>query len=225
MQKILSSLVIAIVAGVAVDSAAVDLTSKSVGKRDLWQYSGFEGGYHGGSGIQERSFSGAWNSGHGAEQHQPQQQEQHFQGHQEHSQQLRVPAVHEWHSDGGYGGNQGHQDAWKPTSFGASRSLHGINSHSVESNEKEHTQNEWHGDESQERGHDGGHGGHEAHIEDHEHAHHHHHHHHVKVIEVPKPFPVHVEKPYPVYVEKPVIVEKHVPIKLLITKKYHSHKH
>ncbi|XP_055590879.1 uncharacterized protein F53A9.9-like [Uranotaenia lowii] len=241
MQTILSTLVLAIVAGVAVDSAAVDQRSKAVGNRNLWQYTGFKGGFYGGPGIQERSFSGAWNSGHDAEQHQPQQQQyQLTQDHSQHMQKIRVsvPAVHEWHSEGSYEGNQGHQDAWKPMSFGTSRSLHGFSSHSKESNEKEHSQKEWQGDESyeveqdggHETGRDGGHddghdGGHKTHTEEHEHNHHHHHHHHVKVIEVPKPFPVHVEKSYPVYVEKPVIVEKHVPIKLLITKKYHKHDH
>ncbi|XP_055590881.1 histidine-rich glycoprotein-like [Uranotaenia lowii] len=237
MQTILSSLVIAFVAGVAVDSAAIDQESKAVGKRDLWQYTGLMGGYYGGPGIQERSFSGAWSSGHDAEQHQPQQHHyQLSQDHFQHMQQLlAAPAVHEWHSEGGYGGDQGHQEAWKPASFGTARSLHGISTHSVESNEKGHSKKD---DESyevvQEGGHeggnqegrDGGHdGGHETHIEEHEHAHHHHHHNHVKVIEIPKPYPVHVEKPYPVYVEKPFIVEKHVPIKLYITKKYHDHKH
>uniref|UniRef100_A0A182Q0K7 Uncharacterized protein n=1 Tax=Anopheles farauti TaxID=69004 RepID=A0A182Q0K7_9DIPT len=46
---------------------------------------------------------------------------------------------------------------------------------------------------------------------------------HTKVVHVAEPFVVHVEKPYPVYIEKPVIVEKHLPIHLYITKKETKH--
>ncbi|XP_050079826.1 uncharacterized protein LOC126567652 [Anopheles maculipalpis] len=46
---------------------------------------------------------------------------------------------------------------------------------------------------------------------------------HTKIVHVPEPFVVHVEKPYPVYIEKPVIVEKHLPIHLYITKKEIKH--
>uniref|UniRef100_A0A182JIQ3 Uncharacterized protein n=1 Tax=Anopheles atroparvus TaxID=41427 RepID=A0A182JIQ3_ANOAO len=47
---------------------------------------------------------------------------------------------------------------------------------------------------------------------------------HTKIVHVPEPFVVHVEKPYPVYIEKPIIVEKHIPIKLYITKKEFKHR-
>ncbi|XP_035903745.1 uncharacterized protein LOC118508239 [Anopheles stephensi] len=47
---------------------------------------------------------------------------------------------------------------------------------------------------------------------------------HTKIVHVPEPFVVHVEKPYPVYIEKPVIVEKHVPMHLYITKKETKHR-
>uniref|UniRef100_A0A182M7Y7 Uncharacterized protein n=1 Tax=Anopheles culicifacies TaxID=139723 RepID=A0A182M7Y7_9DIPT len=47
---------------------------------------------------------------------------------------------------------------------------------------------------------------------------------HTKIIHVPEPFVVHVEKPYPVYIEKPVIVEKHLPMHLYITKKETKHR-
>ncbi|XP_058126794.1 uncharacterized protein LOC131285689 [Anopheles ziemanni] len=47
---------------------------------------------------------------------------------------------------------------------------------------------------------------------------------HTKIVHVPEPFVVHVEKPYPVYIEKPIIVEKHIPIKLYITKKESKHR-
>uniref|UniRef100_A0A182WDF5 Uncharacterized protein n=1 Tax=Anopheles minimus TaxID=112268 RepID=A0A182WDF5_9DIPT len=46
---------------------------------------------------------------------------------------------------------------------------------------------------------------------------------HTKIVHVPEPFVVHVEKPYPVYIEKPVIVEKHLPMHLYITKKETKH--
>ncbi|XP_052892062.1 uncharacterized protein LOC128299947 [Anopheles moucheti] len=46
---------------------------------------------------------------------------------------------------------------------------------------------------------------------------------HTKIVHIPEPFVVHVEKPYPVYIEKPVIVEKHLPMHLYITKKETKH--
>uniref|UniRef100_A0A182SDE3 Uncharacterized protein n=1 Tax=Anopheles maculatus TaxID=74869 RepID=A0A182SDE3_9DIPT len=48
---------------------------------------------------------------------------------------------------------------------------------------------------------------------------------HTKIVHVPEPFVVHVEKPYPVYIEKPVIVEKHLPMHLYITKKEQTKHH
>ncbi|XP_053677514.1 uncharacterized protein LOC128727607 [Anopheles nili] len=48
-----------------------------------------------------------------------------------------------------------------------------------------------------------------------------------KIVHVKEPYVVHVEKPYPVYIEKPIIVEKHLPMHLYITKKetkHHKHR-
>ncbi|XP_055536924.1 uncharacterized protein LOC129725312 [Wyeomyia smithii] len=116
-----------------------------------------------------------------------------------HHEQLQLHPVHEWHQDEHqHSSVQRDFQEWKPT-----YSAHGAESVHPEVSSKE-------GAEQFEE------------IDKHDDKHqHHHHHHHVKVVEVPKPFPVHVEKPYPVYVEKPVIVEKHVPLKLYIKKKYH----
>ncbi|XP_055547399.1 putative cyclin-dependent serine/threonine-protein kinase DDB_G0272797/DDB_G0274007 [Wyeomyia smithii] len=38
----------------------------------------------------------------------------------------------------------------------------------------------------------------------------------INVVHIPKPVAVHVEKPYPVYVERPVVVEKPIPLKVVI---------
>ncbi|XP_055590882.1 transcription factor Sox-1-like [Uranotaenia lowii] len=192
MQTVLSAFVLAIVAIVAVDSAEFNQGSKSVVKRDLWQYAGISGGYH----------SGLGSSNGGAE------ESHHYQAPQK-LQQLKtqLPAAEGWD-----GGHQEH--SWMPMQFKTPIVVHTIGH---DSGEKGH---------SKSGGHDAGsHGkGHEAHVYLNEHDHHHHHHHTtIKVIEVPKPYPVHVAKPYTVYVKKPIFVEKHTPVKLLIKKKYHSH--
>ncbi|XP_055622707.1 uncharacterized protein LOC129766220 [Toxorhynchites rutilus septentrionalis] len=180
MQTILSAVIFAIIANAAVDSLQI-YRSKSVGKRDLWDF-----GSHTESGSED-------------------QEEGKLSLDDFQHDYLRVPVhpVHEWHQDEPHSKKDARE--WKPVE---SKS-HGVSTYSKKSNKEERTEEEWQDDklDEPEKGE--------------EHHHHHHHHHLVKVIEVPKPYPVHVEKPYPVYVEKPVVVEKAVPLKLYITKKYH----
>ncbi|XP_058456514.1 uncharacterized protein LOC131433916 [Malaya genurostris] len=180
------------VAGAAAVDSANHYESRSVGEGNLWHYEGT--GVQGtGLGVQDRSVE--WN--HDANNY--------------HYDQLRVPMhpVHEWHQDDS--NNKQDIQEWRPT-YGGTSDHQEASAHSKESSMEQHSSQEWRSDS-----------GHQDDVgSKHEDKHHHHHyHHHVKVVEVPKPFPVHVEKPYPVYVEKPVIVEKHVPLKFYIKKKYH----
>lgn len=197
--------------------AAVDSASKSVSKRDLWQsgavqdHAGFgqsgqsaylgHSGYAGNTGhsaLGVQDYGASWSQGLEARMHMPES------AHYDH---LRVPVhpVHEYHQEEESQDKKKFQE-WKPihTDFKSQSSSSNTNKHSEQ---EQHSYEDWRDDE-------------DKHEEPEKH-HHHHHHHHVKVIEVPKPYTVHVEKPYPVYVEKPIIVEKTVPLKLLIKKKYH----
>ncbi|XP_065091940.1 uncharacterized protein LOC135712807 [Ochlerotatus camptorhynchus] len=202
MQFFLSSLTLALVACAAVDSA-----SKSVSKRDLWQsgavqdHPGFMGqsgysGYSGHSGLGVQQYGNGWSQGIEARIHMP---EAYQYGHV----QAPVHPVHE-HPEEESQDKMNFQE-WKPVYSDLKH--HATAGTTKNSEQEQHSHEEWQDDE-------------DKHEEPGKH-HHHHHHHHVKVIEVPKPYTVHVEKPFPVYVEKPIIVEKHVPLKLLIKKKYH----
>lgn len=205
-QTILSSVIFALVAGAAVDSAHI-AGGKSVAKRDLWQSLAEMSGHMAGVQSYGAPTAGDWSrAGFESRMIAPDHYHGTGSGSGAAAEQLRVAShpVHEWHQEEEQ--SSGHE--WRPY-HEEPRRHHAVATHSKEASREEHTQEEWKDD-----------------LEDEKHGkdtkeHHHHHHHHVKVIEVPKPYPVHVDKPYPIYVEKPVIVEKHVPLKLYIKKKVH----